>query len=144
MVNRKAKVKRFYCEICLTDYNVIPIYPSFWQFINNHWTIFEKMMYSSSLVSSVLSITASFHAFIKDKRKKKIQQPGNEVGIQQKRHIKWKELFSYLYQWFLYGWPLRLKFMMILCLTIVTLGNYLLFQQWKERNKEEYVLPFAS
>jgi hypothetical protein len=53
-------------------------------------------------------------------------------------------LLRNLLQWFLWGWPLKLKLMMLSCLSTVIIGNYLLFQQWKERNVEEYVLPYQQ
>lgn len=107
------------------------VYPPFWQYMKNQWTLFEKLMYSSSLLSSVFSIAVSYAAYRRDH--KTVLDTQRITPLYAIRHIRSS---------FLYDWPPNLKILMITCMIIVIMGNYFLYLQWRQRNKQEILLPY--
>jgi hypothetical protein len=157
---RKIKKKRYrskayHCEICLTPFRLLLVYPSFLSYVKNHWTLFEKLMYSSSLISCLFSVGVSFNAYERDKVKRRSNVNILSKNIEKAREIqhqkgvveivyKGVEVIRTLPESFLYGWPTRIKFVMLVCMVVVMLGNAFLFRQWRERTREEVVLPYEG
>eukprot|EP01119_Soliformovum_irregulare_P002269 TRINITY_DN12555_c0_g1_i1.p1 TRINITY_DN12555_c0_g1~~TRINITY_DN12555_c0_g1_i1.p1 ORF type:complete len:234 (-),score=2.55 TRINITY_DN12555_c0_g1_i1:175-876(-) len=135
---RGGKLK-YRCEICLTNFRFELQYPSFWSFVKNHWTIFEKMTYSSSLFSSLFSIVVSLLAYKRDRVNRAPRDPNLRDTMKYRRIPLF--LITELAQLFLYGWPANLKVVMTSCMAIVVIGNWYLFEQWRERNRTETILP---
>jgi len=68
---KRYRSKAYNCEICLTPFRLHFVYPNFLGYVRNHWTIFEKFMYSSSLISFIFSVVVSFNAYKNDKVKRR-------------------------------------------------------------------------
>jgi len=112
-------------------------------------------MYSSSLISCIFSIAVSFNAYKRDKVKRRSNVNILSKNIEKTREVPHQNrsyeivhigvgVIRSLPESFLYGWPARIKFVMLTCMVVVILGNAFLFRQWRGRTRQEVVLPFEE
>jgi len=143
-INRQRK-KYYYCEICEVPFKIRFLYPSFWQYMKTNWSFVEKVMYSSSLVSSLSSITISVLAYKEEQKKAKVARKSSVKDFTKSKQKGTISTFMHTVSTlFLYGWPKHLKILMLVCMLTVIFGNWLIFQSWKKRHGLEIVLPFED
>jgi len=150
---RRVKRRRSYqCEICEAHYRVKFIYPSVWQYMKTSWTWTEKVMYISSVISSFSSIWVSISSYRRDqlkkeksKAKKRTLTEGKEASaktsLELEKPISPVQLLENMSNLFFYGWPKNLKILLLFCMLSVTIGNVVLYKGWRERFRQEYILP---